>query len=131
MAYHVNFPVDHPLHAGFQYHSIGQNPVLAEADVILVLDSDVPWIPSVNRRRPGAAIYYVDIDPVKSQMQLWDMPARRFAAAQLEGRGGADRRLRPRADLVDDAVVERSAAAAAAARHRASSDRAGGGRAAA
>ena len=49
MAYHVNFPDDHPLHAGFQYHSTGQNPVLAEADVILVLDSDVPWIPSVNR----------------------------------------------------------------------------------
>jgi len=81
MAYHVNFPDDSPLHAGFQYHSTGQNPVLAEADVILVLDSDVPWIPSVNRPAAGAAVYYVDIDPLKSQMQLWDVPARRFAAA--------------------------------------------------
>jgi acetolactate synthase-1/2/3 large subunit len=81
MAYHVNFPADHPLHAGFQYHSTGQNPVLAEADVILVLDSDVPWIPSVNRPGPDAAVYYVDVDPLKSQMQVWDVPARRFAAA--------------------------------------------------
>jgi thiamine pyrophosphate-dependent acetolactate synthase large subunit-like protein len=81
MAYHVNFPDDHPLHAGFQYHSVGQNPVLAEADVILVLDSDVPWIPSVNRPSDDAAVYCVDIDPLKSQTQLWDVPARRFAAA--------------------------------------------------
>lgn len=81
MAYHVNFPASHPLHAGYQYHSVGQNPVLAEADVILVLDSDVPWIPSVNRPSDNAAIYYVDVDPVKSQMQLWHVPARRFAAA--------------------------------------------------
>jgi acetolactate synthase-1/2/3 large subunit len=55
--------------------------VLAEADVILVIDSDVPWIPAVNRPAPDAAIYYVDIDPLKSQVQLWDFPARRFAAA--------------------------------------------------
>lgn len=45
MAYHVNFPADHPLHAGFQYHSVAQNPVLRRADVILAIDSDVPWIP--------------------------------------------------------------------------------------
>jgi acetolactate synthase I/II/III large subunit len=84
MAYHVNFPADHPLHAGFQYHSTGQNPILAEADVVLVLDSDVPWIPSVNRPGPDAAVYYVDVDPLKSQMQLWDVPARRFAAASTK-----------------------------------------------
>ncbi|MGH3167989.1 MAG: thiamine pyrophosphate-requiring protein [Trebonia sp.] len=81
MAYHVNFPAAHPLHAGFQYHSTGQNPVLAEADVILVLDSDVPWIPAVNRPAPGATVYHVDVDPLKPQMQLWDFPARRFAGA--------------------------------------------------
>ena len=30
MAYHVNFPADHALHAGFQYHTVAQNPVLVE-----------------------------------------------------------------------------------------------------
>jgi acetolactate synthase-1/2/3 large subunit len=84
MAYHVNFPFAHPLHAGFQYHSVGQNPVLAEADVILVLDSDVPWIPAVNKPSPGAAIYYVDVDPVKPGIMTWYTPARRFAAASTK-----------------------------------------------
>ena len=81
MAYHVNFPHDNPLHGGYQYHSVSQNPLLAEADVVLVLDSDVPWIPAVNRPSAGAAIYYVDADPLKSQMQLWHVPARLFATA--------------------------------------------------
>ena len=26
-----------------------QNPALAEADLVLVLDSDVPWIPAFNK----------------------------------------------------------------------------------
>lgn len=81
MAYHVNFPFDHPLHAGYQYHSVGQNPVLAEADVILVLDSDVPWIPAINKPSPGAAVYYVDVDPVKPQIMTWYTPAKMLAAA--------------------------------------------------
>jgi acetolactate synthase I/II/III large subunit len=84
MAYHVNFPFDHPLHAGFQYHSVGQNPVLAEADVVLVLDSDVPWIPAINKPSPDAAIYYVDVDPVKPAIMTWYTPARRLAAASTK-----------------------------------------------
>jgi acetolactate synthase I/II/III large subunit len=81
MAYHVNFPADHELHAGFQYHTVAQNPVLAQADVILAIDSDVPWITAVNRPSAGAAIYCVDVDPLKAQMNMWHVPARRFAAA--------------------------------------------------
>ena len=49
--------------------------------MVLVIDSDVPWIPVVNRPSDGAAIYYVDIGPLKSQIQLWHVPARLFAAA--------------------------------------------------
>jgi acetolactate synthase I/II/III large subunit len=117
MAYHVNFPADHPLHAGFQYHSVGQNPVLAEADVILVIDSDVPWIPSVNRPAPDAAIYYVDIDPVKSQIQLWDVPARRYAAANSKLATEQIAQFVRANGLVDEAAVE-SRRAAAATRHQ-------------
>ena len=125
MAYHVNFPADHPLHAGFQYHSTGQNPVLAEADVILVLDSDVPWIPSVNRPSPDAAVYYVDVDPLKSQMQLWDVPARRFAAANSKVAAEQIAAFVREHDLIDDAVADVAASrrSAAAARHRAELDR--------
>src|SRR5205823_12122676 len=75
MAYHVNFPADHELHAGFQYHTVAQNPVLAQADVILVIDSDVPCIGSVNRLTSGAAIYCVDVDALKASIRLWYVPA--------------------------------------------------------
>jgi acetolactate synthase I/II/III large subunit len=117
MAYHVNFPADHPLHAGFQYHSVGQNPVLAEADVILVIDSDVPWIPAVNRPAPDAAIYYVDIDPLKSQIQLWDVPARRFAAANSKLATEQIAQFVRANGLADEAVLA-SRRAAAEARHQ-------------
>jgi acetolactate synthase-1/2/3 large subunit len=80
-AFCVNFPGDHPLHGGYQFTTTEQNPLLARADVILVVDSDVPWIPATSRPRPDAVIYAVDIDPLKSQMSLWHIPARRFAAA--------------------------------------------------
>ena len=79
--HHVNFPASHPMHAGYQWTTKDQNPVLAEADVILAIDSDVPWIKVTSRPAPDAEIYYVDIDPLKSQMPMWHIPARRFAAA--------------------------------------------------
>jgi acetolactate synthase I/II/III large subunit len=81
---HVNFPGDHPLHAGYQFTTSGQNEALAAADVILVLDSDVPWIPDSNRPAADAAIYVVDIDPVKADRTLWHVPARRIAAADTK-----------------------------------------------
>jgi acetolactate synthase-1/2/3 large subunit len=83
-AFHVNFPGDHPLHAGYQFTTSAQNEVLAAADVILVLDSDVPWIPATSRPAPDAAIYVVDIDPVKASMAMWHVPARRIAGADTK-----------------------------------------------
>ncbi len=78
----MNFPAGHPLHCGYQW-TRAQNPLLAEADVVLVLGSDVPWIPAGNRPAPGARIFVVDIDPVKEQMPLWHVPATRYARADL------------------------------------------------
>ncbi|MBO0806300.1 MAG: thiamine pyrophosphate-requiring protein, partial [Nocardiopsaceae bacterium] len=123
IAYHVNFPAGHPLHAGYQFHSVGQNPVLAEADVILVIDSDVPWIPSVNRPSPGAEIYYVDADPLKAQVQLWDFPARLFATAN--SRLALEQIARSVRDkgLGDPAAIEARREAAAARHQRALAER--------
>jgi acetolactate synthase-1/2/3 large subunit len=119
MAYHVNFPYDNPLHGGFQYHAVSQSELLAEADVVLVIDSDVPWIPSVSRPSDGAAVYYVDIDPLKSQMQLWDVPARRFAAANSKVAVEQIAAYVRDHGLVDDAAVSGRRAAAAARHQRA------------
>jgi acetolactate synthase-1/2/3 large subunit len=125
MAYHVNFPADHELHAGFQYHTVAQNPVLAQADVILAIDSDVPWITAVNRPSAGAAIYCVDIDPLKAQMNMWHVPARRFAAASARVAVGQIARFVRDNNLADPSVVEVRRAAAARAHDREQAERAG------
>lgn len=73
----VNFPATHPLYQGNQWNHPRQNPALAAADLVLVLDSDVPWIPTVSRPAADAAIFHIDVDPLKQQMPLWHIAARR------------------------------------------------------
>ncbi len=125
MAYHVNFPADHELHAGFQYHTVAQNPVLAEADVILAIDSDVPWIPAVNRPAADAAIYCVDVDPLKVQMNMWHVPARRFAAASARVAVEQIACYVRDNDLADPRAVEARREAAARAHDQEQAERAG------
>jgi len=74
---HVNYPATDPLHRGSQWSEPVQNPVLAEADVVLVVDCDVPWIPKFNRPSGNAAVFHIDVDPLKSQMPLWYIDAMR------------------------------------------------------
>ncbi|MGW9307534.1 thiamine pyrophosphate-requiring protein [Saccharomonospora azurea] len=109
---HVNFPADHPLHWGFQWNDQKHNPLLEEADVVLVLGSDVPWIPTKNRPNAQARVFVVDEDPLKDQMPLWHVPAELFAKADL---GIAVRQVRDRvAERADaDAVARRRDRAAA------------------
>jgi acetolactate synthase-1/2/3 large subunit len=75
---YVNFPADHPLYQGNQWNEPWQNPSLAEADLVLAIDSDVPWIPTVSRPDQGATVYYLDVDPLKAQMPLWYIPSKRM-----------------------------------------------------
>jgi acetolactate synthase-1/2/3 large subunit len=77
----LNFPVDHPMHWGFQWNTVEPNPLLAQADLVLVLGSDVPWIPVYNRPAADARMFVIDIDPLKEQMPLWHVPAECFARA--------------------------------------------------
>jgi len=125
MAYHVNFPADHELHAGFQYHTVAQNPVLAQADVILAIDSDVPWITAVNRPSAGAAIYCVDVDPLKAQMNMWQVPARRFATATAQVAVEQIARFVRDNQLADPGVVGARREAAARAHDAERAERAG------
>jgi acetolactate synthase I/II/III large subunit len=78
---YVNFPASHPLHQGVQWNEPRQNPVLAEADLVLVIDSDIPWIPLLNKPASSAVIYHLDVDPLKEQMPLFQLPARRVFRA--------------------------------------------------
>jgi acetolactate synthase I/II/III large subunit len=77
----VNYPADSALYQGNQWNEPEQNRALDEADLVLVIDSDVPWIPTVNKPRGDAVIYQIDVDPLKDQMPLWQIPARRVFRA--------------------------------------------------
>jgi acetolactate synthase I/II/III large subunit len=67
----MNFPHHNVHYQGNQWNQAAQHPALAEADVVLVLDSDVPWVPTVNKPVDGATIFHIDVDPLKPQMPLW------------------------------------------------------------
>lgn len=68
---YMNFPTTHPCYQGVQWNERRQNDALARADVVLVIDSDVPWISAVSKPRDGARIFHIDADPLKEQMPLW------------------------------------------------------------
>lgn len=72
----MNFPHDHPLYQGNQWNQPVQNEALAEADCVLVIDSDVPWIPTISRPSKDACIFHIDVDPLKENMPLWHIGAR-------------------------------------------------------
>jgi len=105
----VNFPYTDPLYLGGQWNEKRQNPALAEADLVLVIDSDVPWIPQLNRPSDSARILHIDTDPLKQQMPLWYIHARhafRADAATALEQVNAQLAAMP---LDEGAVRERSA----------------------
>ena len=72
-----NFPTTSFLHQGHQWNGGGQLPALAEADVVLVVDADVPWIPVQSKPSDSANVYHLDSDPLKTSMTLWCLPCER------------------------------------------------------
>jgi acetolactate synthase-1/2/3 large subunit len=80
----MNFPHGDPLYQGNQWNQPTQNPALAAADVILVIDSDVPWIPTVSKPNNSARIFHIDVDPLKRQMPLWHIKAEAVFRADAE-----------------------------------------------
>ncbi|MHA6694960.1 thiamine pyrophosphate-requiring protein [Homoserinimonas sp. A520] len=72
----MNFPADHPLHVGYSV-----DEVIDQADVILAIDTDVPWVLSRKSPSPDAHTYFVDTDPLKEDLPLWYMPSQHFVRA--------------------------------------------------
>jgi acetolactate synthase I/II/III large subunit len=61
------FPMNHPLYLG------GISP--KDADVVLVLDVDVPWVPGPNAPPDDAYVAIVDVDPVKRRTPVMEFTA--------------------------------------------------------
>ena len=73
----VNYPHSDALYQGNHWNHPFQNRALAEADLVLVVDSDVPWIPTVSKPKDDAPIITIDVDPLKQSTPLWYIKARR------------------------------------------------------
>ncbi|HZM34369.1 MAG TPA: thiamine pyrophosphate-requiring protein [Burkholderiales bacterium] len=58
-------PTEHPMAAGWDPHT-----ALKDADVVLVVDCDVPWIPAQGGPQPDAKIVHVGPDPLFARYPL-------------------------------------------------------------
>ena len=113
----MNFPHDHPLYRGNQWNEPRQNAALAEADCVIVIDSDVPWIPTISKPAADATIIHLDVDPLKEAMPLWYIGARHAfrtdaATALAQLNAGLDAR-QPAAEIVERRSRHHAAASAA------------------
>ncbi|PYH49463.1 thiamine pyrophosphate-requiring enzyme [Aspergillus saccharolyticus JOP 1030-1] len=68
----MSFPATHP---ACVTRGTGAAPAVQSADVILVLDADVPWIPTRVRPSSTAHIIHIDLDPRKERMNSFDIGA--------------------------------------------------------
>ena len=59
---HLSLPADHPCHLGYNPASL-----IEGADAILVIDCDVPWIPSRQTPAPDCAVVHIGVDPLFSR----------------------------------------------------------------
>ncbi|MDI1345163.1 MAG: thiamine pyrophosphate-requiring protein [Pseudolabrys sp.] len=62
---HLNLSSEDAYHGGFEV-----GPWLAEADVILVLECDVPWMPASDHPTKGLQVIQVGIDPLQARYPL-------------------------------------------------------------
>ena len=66
----MNFPTNHPLAvSGFATEHLKQ------ADIVLVIDHDIPYIPAMIKPSPSTKIVHIDIDPIKKDMVMWGFPS--------------------------------------------------------
>ncbi|KAJ5613241.1 hypothetical protein N7510_006435 [Penicillium lagena] len=62
------FPANHPAWLGLRYPG---HEAIQTADVILVIDCDVPWVPTQFKPSPSAKIIHIDVDPLKQQIPVF------------------------------------------------------------
>ena len=69
----LNMSTSHPMNLGYE-----SGAILPEADLILVLDSAVPWIPVSAKMKPGAKVVHLSADPLVSGVPFRDFEADRL-----------------------------------------------------
>jgi acetolactate synthase-1/2/3 large subunit len=66
---YVSIPASHPLNLGPRLPE-----KLPQADVVLLLDPDVPWVPRLVKPSPEARIIQIDREPLHERYVVWNYP---------------------------------------------------------
>jgi acetolactate synthase I/II/III large subunit len=62
---YMALPTDHPMHLGYD-----PDGMLKAADLVIVIDCDVPWIPGKLGPNPDAKVIHLGVDPLFSQYPM-------------------------------------------------------------
>jgi acetolactate synthase-1/2/3 large subunit len=65
-----NLPADHAMHVGFE-----PGAFLPKADVVVVLESAVPWLPNVTTPRRDAKVVHISTDPLVARVPFREVEA--------------------------------------------------------
>ncbi|QKX58212.1 uncharacterized protein TRUGW13939_05333, partial [Talaromyces rugulosus] len=68
----MSFPADHPSWLGMRF---GNHEAIKTADFILIVDCDVPWVPTVCKPKDSAKVVHLDVDPLKQQIPMFYLPS--------------------------------------------------------
>jgi len=93
---------DHPYHLGQSVH-----PYLGEADLLICLETEVPWLPETREPRPETRIVHVGVDPL-----FLDYPLRSFRG-ELFVTSSAGQLMKPLTEALAEITDETRVAARA------------------
>ncbi len=71
----LNLPTDHPMHLGYDTASL-----LPRADLIIAIESSVPWIPVAVKLAPAVKVVHISADPLVLTVPFRDFEADRLIA---------------------------------------------------
>ena len=109
----VSMPPRHPMHAGYN-----PNPYVEDADVIIVFDTVVPWLPSQVNPKDDCKVIHIAADPMYTMVPVRGFPAdisltcpadialRCLLPAMAEFANGAKDKIARRRDRISTAHME-------------------------
>jgi acetolactate synthase-1/2/3 large subunit len=101
----VCLPSSHSMHFGFE-----PGTLLADADLVIVLEADVPWIPSLQHPQAGTRVAHVGEDPFYVRYPMRSFPS--DLAVQASATNALDavvRALEHRLQMADARIAARRA----------------------
>ncbi len=97
----VCLPSSHPMHFGFE-----PGALLADADLVIVLESDVPWIPQLQHPPAGCRVAHVAEDPFFVRYPMRSFPSDlAVQAGCINALGALVKAVEPRLQMADARIA--------------------------